>query len=437
MKQPGASEDALAFDNSLEGEAAAEAAVGHESEQYPKWSKLYITLFVLGSAAVMLAQLAPSSFSLAIRIQQLQPEAKDALLSVALTVPAVAIIFVNPVVGILSDTTRSRWGKRRPWMVGGLIVGIVGLLMIAFAPNVPLVILGWTVGYLGLTTTSAMFGTYMGDRLPESQRGLVAGINGAMVQISPILGILLSGRLVDYPVLLFAVPGIVAVLGALPFVIRMKDPSTIGEDFPKPSILGVFKQVLFDPRKYPDFGWVWISKLLVFVSIYSMSVYSVYFLMERLSMDAGDVAGITAMAGGLGILAAMIGALGGGIVSDKIKRRKPLILLAGVLFCVGLVTVGLMQSVAMYLIGSVLFTLGSGLFGSVDQALTLDVLPSRKASGRFIAIMALGNEIPKAIAPAFAGLLVAFGGGYQTVYFVAAAFAVVGCLLVLGVKKVR
>jgi MFS family permease len=402
-----------------------------------RWKRGYIALFVLAAAAVMLAQLAPSTFSLAVRIQQLDPAGKDVLLPIVLTVPAVLLIAVNPIVGILSDTTRSRIGRRRPWMLGGLAFGLLGLLLIAFAGNVGLVIAGWTIGYLGLTTTSAMFVTHMGDRLPLQQRGLVVGINGAVQQIAPIVGILVSGGLVGMPVLLFAVPGIIAIVGTVPFILRMNDPSTVHEATQPVKLGAVFRHIVFSPKKHPDLGWAWISKLFVFVALYCNSVYAVYFLQERLEMDAGAVAGIMATVGGLSIPVAMIGALGAGVVSDKLKRRKLLIYIAAAFFVAGLLTIGFTQSVAVYIIGSVLFTFGSGIFGSVDQALTLDVLPDREQSGRWIAIMALANEIPKALAPVLAGALVLLGGGYSGVYYLSAVCALVGCLLVIPIKKTR
>lgn len=154
-------------------------------------------------------------------------------------------------------------------------------------------------------------------------------------------------------------------------------------------------------------------------------------------MEPAAVAGLMATVGMMTIIVAMAGAFGGGWLSDKIGRRKALIYAAGLFFAVGLVVIALSQSVPMYIAGSVIFTLGSGIFGSVDQALSLDVLPDRAEAGRWMAILALANEIPKALAPILAGVLVAVGGGYAGVYYLSAVFALAGCLLVIPIKKAR
>ncbi|WP_062385374.1 MFS transporter [Demequina iriomotensis] len=405
-----------------------------------RWSKSYMALMFVAQFAIPVATIAPGTFSLAIKVEDINPAAKNSLLAIVMTTAAVALVFVNPVVGILSDTTRSRMGRRRPWMLGGLIAGLIGYTMIGVSSSFPVVLLGWLIGYLGLVTTGSMILTHMGDKLPESQRGKVAGINGAVGQVASIAGIVLAGALVSAPVLMFVAPAVIACVGSLIFMARMDDPSTVDEPRVKVSIKGVFAHMVFDPRQHRDFAWAWISKLLVFVALYMMSIYSVYFLGSRLGLDSAAVAALTATAGGASMMFAMLGAIGSGVISDKIGRRKPLVIASGVIMAVALLVIGLMTSNLMYIIGSVAFGFASGVFGAIDQALMLDVLPDRSAAGRWVAIMQLANEIPKAIAPAAAaGIVLLAGGGdnYQAVYFAAGAMALIGGLLVLPIRSVR
>ena len=49
---------------------------------------------------------------------------------------------MQPVVGVLADSSKSKWGRRRPFMIGGsLIVGAC------------LVVLGWTAEIVGIFVT--------------------------------------------------------------------------------------------------------------------------------------------------------------------------------------------------------------------------------------------------------------------------------------------
>jgi MFS family permease len=54
----------------------------------------------------------------------------------------------NPFFGRLSDRTASHLGMRRPWMVIGLLGGSLGILVVAVAPTVPVVLVGWCIAQL-------------------------------------------------------------------------------------------------------------------------------------------------------------------------------------------------------------------------------------------------------------------------------------------------
>ena len=53
-----------------------------------------------------------------------------ALVNLACAIPRFMDFVTDPLVGHLSDNTRSRWGRRRPWMFAGLVVSaVLGLLL--------------------------------------------------------------------------------------------------------------------------------------------------------------------------------------------------------------------------------------------------------------------------------------------------------------------
>ncbi|MGO7984218.1 MFS transporter, partial [Rhizobium johnstonii] len=58
---------------------------------------------------------------------------------------------------------------------------------------------------------------------------------------------------------------------------------------------------------------------------------------QRLDKPVSEVAGTVAIIGLLGIVAAVVGAIGGGWLSDKLRRRKLFVLIGAVLFAAGAV----------------------------------------------------------------------------------------------------
>src|SRR3979409_1582294 len=75
-------------------------------------------LVALGIAqfGVMTALMAPAVSGLAVRIAEIAPHDRNAVLSLVLGVGAIVAMVASPVLGALSDRTRSRFGLRTPWI---------------------------------------------------------------------------------------------------------------------------------------------------------------------------------------------------------------------------------------------------------------------------------------------------------------------------------
>lgn len=404
----------------------------------PRMRKRQIVPALIAQLTLYIAFVAPSSYSLAVRIQDLAPADQNTALALAIGIPGVVVIFITPLIGVLSDRTRSRLGRRRPWLLAGILVGMLGALTIALIPNLATLIIGWTVAYVGYTITAVMILAFFGDQLPEKQRGKVAGINGALTYIGPIIGILVATQLHAAPALMFLIPGVLALIGGLVFVFVMKDAAVTT---PRQTVrMGeVFQGFWFNPRMYPNLGWVWLSKALVFLSLSFTSIYGVFLLTSRLGMDAAAVGGVVALTGIAGVGTSVIGALGSGWLSDKVGSRKPFLIVSAFLIAASAVIVGTTTSAEQFILGSILGSFAIGVYGAVDQAVQLDVLPQQEdQNGRFLATLGLANQVPQAIGPLLAGAVVALAlGNYTIVYIVAGVCALLGGLAIIPITLGR
>lgn len=438
---PGSPSDSVAASTHVPLNTAAAAELGSEqigaalnAEPTQRLKKGYLALLILATCALYVAWIAPIGFSLAIRVGQLDPANRNGLLALALGIPGVAVLITGPLVGVLSDRTRLRFGRRRTWMVAGSIAGLLGSVVVGVADSVPLVIGAWTVAYIGYTAVGGMLLTHLGDRLPEEQRGRVAGFSGAVTQLAPVVGIVIAGSFTSTPALMFVIPAIVAFIGIAVFAIVMKDaPAATRTPIGIRSILEGF---YFDPRRHPNFGWVWVSRVLIFLALSFSTIYTVYLLGARLGLPSAAIAGLVATTGIGGVLLGIVGAILGGYLSDKLQRRKSFLVLAAVLIAVGLVTVATTTSVPQYFLGSFISVLGIGVYGAVDQAIMLDVLPTEEGqNGRYLAIFNLANQFAQAIGPFLAGVIVAIGAGeYAWVYIAGGVLALIGGAAILPVR---
>lgn len=415
-----------------------EALTDQPGEDLPKLRTGYLWAIYIAQLTLYIAFIVPIAFSLAIRVAQVAPENRDAILALAVGLPGLFVVIGTPIVGIFSDRTRSRFGRRRPWLLFGSILGLVGSAAIALTGDVTSLVIGWCVAYTGYGIASSMLNTHLGDTLPALQRGRVMGILGAITQIAPILGISMAGALVTSPIGLFLLPAGIAFVGGLFFTLVMKDPK-VNTPRPELKISKIFEGFYFNPRRYPNLAWVWISKACVFLAISMAGLYGVYLLTSRLNMTPTEVGGLLAITGLASVGTGILGAVGSGYLSDKLKTRKPFLIFSAIALGGSMIITGTATSVPQYILGGLLLSLSIGVYGAVDQALALDVLPRETdENGRFLAIIGIGSTLPQAIGPFAAGIVLALGSGnYTTVYIVGAIIAVLGALLILPITAGR
>jgi len=413
-------------------------------EDRPRVSAAYIWLVVLATFGSIMALVGPIGYSLSVLIARIAPQ-NQAFLGYVTGVGALVVVLVGPIVGVLSDRTRSRLGRRRPWIIGLTLVGLAGLLVVSVSSNVWMALLGWAITQFGFGIAALQVTSSMGDRLPESQRGKVAGLTGVATMVASVAGVALASAFATSNILIFLVPGVVGAVFILLFAAVIKEPDMRTAVAPEKVTTGsLARGYVYNVRQYTDFSWNWLGRFLFNFGVTIATTFTTFFFASKLGLPVAQLGGLVAITSLLGIVCTVGGAAISGFLSDRLRRRKSFILIAGVLFAIGAVTAWLAPDLVVLLVGLGILQFGLGIFSAVDQALYLDVLPEQDTqAGRFVAINQFSTSIPQfaapLIAPAF--LLIGAGSGspnYGLLYVIAAGFALVGGLVILfRVKSVR
>ncbi|MFE1646988.1 MFS transporter [Microbacterium sp. P01] len=409
----------------------------------PKAKARWITALVVGVFGAYIAFVTPIAISLALRVDNLAPDNSE-YLGIILSVGALASLLFGPLAGQLSDRTKTRIGRRRPWIIGGIVVGFIALAIMGLAPNILVLGIGWVLAQLGWSQVLNNLTTLMADKLPESQRGKVSGLTGAMTGLAPVFGAVIGGMVSANPVALMLVPATIGVVLLIPILIgahEIDSRSLAGEE--PMTLRTTLANFVFNPKRYPDFGWNWLGRAIFFFGLTLSTTYTAFFYADRLGIAVDETPAVVATVGGIGILGVVVGALLSGFLSDRLRRRKPFILVAGILFAAGSVVMISAGSVAILVVGTLITNLAIGVFGAVDQALMLDTLPAKETdAARFVNIFAYATTLPQALAPAAASLLLLVGAtgdskNYVILYIAAAVLTIVGGILILRIKSVR
>ena len=153
----------------------------------------FISRYTLAYISTSLLFLAPLLVTLALKVNSLVGiEQAPKSLALVTGIGALLAMVGNPFFGRLSDRTTSPWGMRRPWMVIGLAGGSLGILTVALAPNVAVVLIGWCVAQLLFNALLAALAAVLPDQVPPTQRGLVSGFLGICVPIASVSGTFLD-----------------------------------------------------------------------------------------------------------------------------------------------------------------------------------------------------------------------------------------------------
>ena len=398
----------------------------------------FVVLYALALLSTSLLFLAPLLVSLALKVSSLVGVA-HAPRSLALVAGTGALLamFANPLFGRLSDRTTSSLGMRRPWLVIGLVGGSLGVLVVAVAPSIPVVLLGWCVAQLFYNALLAALVAVLPDQVPLVQRGVVAGVLGICLPVASVGGTFLVDLFAGNQLAVFMGPCAVGGFFVLLFAITLDDRRLLPSARPRWSLREVAGTFYFDPRRSPDFAWAFTSRFLFVLAYALLTTYQAYYLLDRVGSTESDVPRQIFL--GTLVQAAVIvtASLVGGGLSDRTGRRKVFVLAASVVYGVAMFTIAVVSSFNGFLVGVAISGLGFGMYVAVDLALVADVLPDRDTVAKDLGVFNIAGALPYSIAPAIAPVVLATGAGYGVLYAVAGVCAVLGGLAILPVRGAR
>ncbi len=399
----------------------------------------FLPLFVLAWFGITFATGTIAGAAIPKAFAFLDDATKGVNLSIVAGVGGIVVMVITPLFGRLSDRTMSRLGKRRPWILGGAVVGMAGAAVLAAADSLVMITVGWCLTQAGFGAANAAVHALLADQIPRRIRARVAAAAGAAGGLALILGALVLAMLPnDARWSWFVVPGLIgAVLNVGLFVVLRDITRTDHpERFRWADVLSTY---WLNPRRHPDFFWAWTCRLFVTMSIVSVSTYLLFFIIDHLGIPRDDASGVQALTLAVFTVGNIVMALVFGWVSDRTGRRKPIVVFSALLSAVGLGIAIASPDLAVFLVGIAIVGAAQGAFVSVDVALMTEVLPNTVDAGKDLGIVALSYQVPQLLVPIAAVPLLAIGAGenYTALYVAAIVFGLVGATAVLPIRTVR
>lgn len=359
---------------------------------------------------------------------------KVANLAIVATIGAFLAMVAQPIAGQISDRTRTRFGRRAPWIVIGSLAGALSLVGLAFANTLVGVAIAWSLVQISYNFAQGPLSAVMPDRVPVSRRGTFAALSGIGLMVGAIGGQVIGSLFFNSIAAGYVTFAVISVVVLALFVIFNPDyPSTElpRERFSFPDFLRTF---WVNPIKYPDFFWAFTGRLLLYTGYFAITGYQLFILTDYLKVESPQavipVVGLITLAG------ILIATVVSGPLSDKIGRRKPFVFGSSVAMGLAMLLPWISPTLEAWMIMSFIAGLGFGMFQAVDTALMSEVLPSAKSFAKDLGVVNIAATLPQTLAPAVAGAIV-LAFGFAGLFPVGIALSLLGAFAVWPIKATR
>ncbi len=378
-------------------------------------------------------------------------------------------LLVQALMGMLSDRSTLRWGRRRPFILVGTLLNMACIIAIGYSPDYWFLFGAVVLSQIASNIAHAAEQGLIPDLVPEDRRGRFSGVKSIMELLPVIIvaftvgkliaaGQMWAGILVAIGILFLSMavtmfvheeprhepPGrldwkpfgrIVAM--TLVFMVVILGLGEIVKGISKllngidsvPTLLivmgvtgllamgaavvaGVWASVRIsiggeEARRHPSFTWWVVNRLAFLVGVNNLAGFAVYFLQARLGLKGEAAAGpASQLMMVVGILI-LLCALPSGWLADRIGRKR-LVALSGITAAAGALVLVLAPSMIVIYAGGCIIGAATGMFFTTNWALGTDVVPKEEA-GRYLGISNLAG--------AGAGAVGAYIGGPIADYF--------------------
>lgn len=401
----------------------------------------YLKITILGLGLTALSQ-SLHGIILPLRVLDFVGEAEKNTALGALTFIGLVIAMLSqPVAGALSDSTNSRWGRRKPYIIGGGIVLLILLPGIGLAGSLGVLFLVYCLMQLASNTAQGPYQGYLPELVAPHYRGRVSSLKSLMEIMGGATAVLVVGRLLSGystadnqglgTALVFLSLLIAVILVYL--WLRLQDPPVV---LPLPKFKNPLLSYRFNLREVPGFGWFLASRLLVLMAGATIQQFALYYIRDVIGVT--DPAGATAGFLIVAVAGMALSVFPAGYLADRYGRYR-LSMVAALVGALGILLLIIWPTVTAVYVAAAIIGYATGTFVVVNWALAADLVV-RGQEARYLAIANMATAGGAALARLIGPVIDHFNGvsanlGYQVMLSAALLYFIVGGLLILKVRQ--
>ena len=432
-------------------------------------SYILLTAYMIGWSALwtcLLVVVVPYQIG-----QMVGDEHKGSSLGFVVAVGGFNSVVIPPVAGYVSDRTVTKYGRRKPYILVGTVCCSLLILLLPACKSIGAFALVWFCLQTSSNFGSSAFLGLLPDVVPPEELGNVSGILAACTAFGQLVGAGIGSGLKTIGLLnVYVALAVVHVVFMLITVVAVKEDIPMSDNGKPDELRGNFGKVgdmnyeedqgccskvtsfaldVIRPFKSNDFRWVYITRWLIQMGIYSVQEYIQYFVKDVIYPNEIGKSNMTVTT--MTSLLLCIIVIGGGscgfvcgILSDKYDKRKIFVYFSGVFISFATIMLMYATSLTACAIGAFVFGVGFGSFAAVDMAMVVEALPSEEKAATDMGVWHTSLTLPQMIAtPIAGGVLDAVKKskgaheGYIAVFGIAVAYFILGTCFIQKLKKIK
>jgi MFS family permease len=406
----------------------------------------YLKITILGFALAATAN-AMHAIILPVRVQDFAGTAhKSTYLGLITFTGLVIAILVQPIAGAISDRSGFNWGRRKPFILIGILGSVILLMGMGAAGSFAAVFIIWGLTQTSLNTAQGPFQAFIIDLVPEGKRGLASGVKNLIEIAGGVALLRIIGQFMgkysassgsNWLWLSVGLLGLLLLITMLITLLTVKEkPGTGGPGFSWKSI--VYESFRIDVKARSGFVLFLVSRMLFLMALTTLQTFALYYFQDvvKIASPAEVTADLVTAVG----VAMLIVVYPAGRFSDKIGRQ-PILVVCGFLAALGILLIYFHPVYGMILFAGSLIGIAAGAFLSTNWALATDLVPQQE-SARYLGLTNLASAGGAALARLIGPLIDLFntrgpGMGYSIMLGACFCYFITGSILIWRIKISR
>ncbi|WP_279580816.1 MFS transporter [Fodinicola feengrottensis] len=245
-----------------------------------------LPLLLLGNVGMFALYAGVSGVLLPLQVAAIDPANKVANLGLVTGVSVLAAVIFTPLAGSFSDRTRGRFGRRAPWILGGALASLVGMVILGSVRTIALLFVFWALTQITMGAYQASITAVVPDRVPATRRGIASAVIGMSIPLGNAVGAILAAALAATLLTGYLTLSLLVIAVAILFTTLTKDRPVAAAETTRIRT-GEWLRTLLSSLAHRDFRWVFIGRALLILGYFLVATYNLYLLQDYYRLPAG------------------------------------------------------------------------------------------------------------------------------------------------------